>query len=418
MEPPNSRLVSDGAVPLLSQRATRIFDALDSQLREVIELEAVRPYVNGPLFQQLQSVSPYGEIDKHTWEQIVATGDPSSCSAMLDDIERAMRSQPQLDIYSSTKQPPLQSPGKSRTNSSTTYMTAGPEPSLMDADWNDESALESPAEYRPGQHQPHNFASPQVAMPIAPVPLDSHDHPVTGLALQGRRGAVDLTAVDPPRSPASKDPFGGTEVYHQKDNICERSCFIFREHGVVRRTCRKIIASRGSICCRPNRSGATSCCEVSYFESFSILLIALNSLFLAMYDPLNPGSDWNNGCDTAGNIFTILFSGEMAVKMIAQGVIKGEGSYMKDGFWNWLDLLVVGTGYLDVFGIDNQFGVLRTVRLLRPLRTIGAIKGLRQQVEVLMQRKTLENIANVCLLVRIVFLLLSFSLKIPVLSRL
>ena len=122
-----------------------------------------------------------------------------------------------------------------------------------------------------------------------------------------------------------------------------------------------------------------------------------------MYDPLNPLSDWNKFCEMWGNIFTVLFSVEMAIKMIAQGVVMGEGSFVKDGFWNWLDILVVGTGYLDVFGIDNQFGVLRTVRLLRPLRTIGAIKGLRQQVEVLMQRKTLESIANVCLLMFITF---------------
>ena len=52
---------------------------------------------------------------------------------------------------------------------------------------------------------------------------------------------------------------------------------------------------------------------------------------------------------------------------------------------------------------DNSFGILRTVRLMRPLRAIGAIKGLRQQVEVLMMRETLENIGNVCLLMGITF---------------
>eukprot|EP01048_Picozoa_sp_COSAG05_P017309 COSAG05_NODE_2340_length_3209_cov_18.437727_5_plen_139_part_00 len=76
--------------------------------------------------------------------------------------------------------------------------------------------------------------------------------------------------------------------------------------------------------------------------------------------------------------------------------------YVYEGFvW---DYAVVSTGYLDFLpGYDNQFGVLRTVRLMRPLRAIGAIKGLRQQVEVLMMRETLENIGNVCLLMGITF---------------
>jgi hypothetical protein len=87
--------------------------------------------------------------------------------------------------------------------------------------------------------------------------------------------------------------------------------------------------------------------------------------------------------------------------MIDQGICLGEGTYLRDGrngaqqdprslmyqpaagspFWNWLDIIVVGTGYMDFIpNFDNKFGVLRTVRLLRPLRAIGAIKGLRQQV--------------------------------------
>ena len=267
MDTPIGRQVSDGAFEQLLRRGARIFDALVSQLREVIELEAVRPYVNGLLFQQLQSASPYGEIDKQTWMQVVVTSkasDPSSCSAVLDEIERAMRSQSQQQI---------------RTNSGASYMTAGPEPTLMDAGWDDdESGLDSPVDYRTGQqhqHQQHQqqelrTTSFQVPMPMAPVPLDSPDptRQVTGLTLQTSASIM-----------ASKDVFGGTEVYHQKDNICERSCFMFGEHGVVRRTCRKIIASRGPCClkCRKGGEGLpvpTGCCEVSYFESTSVLLIA------------------------------------------------------------------------------------------------------------------------------------------------
>lgn len=267
-----------------------------------------------------------------------------------------------------------------RTVSHRAYM-AGPEPSLAGSPgWESESALDSPRrDFRSGPMQgqhPNVFAD----APLTPEMTSEWPHRDTAQSsniLNTTQGAHD----------------GATDVEYT-DNICERSCFLFGANDGVRKACCKVIESRGPLCC---------CGEVSYFESASVVLIAANSIVLAMYDPLDPSSNWNKTCDLAGDVFTVLFSIEMAIKMIAQGIVIGKRSYLKDGFWNWLDLLVVGTGYLDVFGVDNQFGVLRTARLLRPLRTIGAVKGLRQQVEVLMQRKTLENIGNVILLMIITF---------------
>jgi hypothetical protein len=279
-----------------------------------------------------------------------------------------------------------------------------------------------------------------------------------------------------------RTPVGG-------DSICERSFFICSEHGWIRPFCRDVLTRRGTLCfCRrvqgseaavkdsgapvtdvsmamgegmpsadspaahegprifPHAQGASprdvaaaqreprakkndkTCCEVCYFEFSVILAIFINSIFLAAYDPLYPDSTHNRTCDNVGKFFTIVFTIEMLIKMIDQGVVFGRGTYLRDGrngkeqhaardpesdtfqessgspFWNWLDLVVVGTGYLDFIpGFDNQFGVLRTIRLMRPLRAIGAIKGLKQQVEVLMMRETLENIGNVCLLMIITF---------------
>jgi hypothetical protein len=145
-------------------------------------------------------------------------------------------------------------------------------------------------------------------------------------------------------------------------------------------------------------------CEVCYFEAASLSAIVINSVFLAMYDPINPDSAHNELCDTAGKVLTLLFLVELLCNIVDQGFWLRQGTFLRNGFWNWLDLVVVVTGMLDfVPGFDNQLGVLRTARLLRPLKAIGASKGLRQQVAVLTSPDMLLNIGNVVFLMLITF---------------
>ena len=391
----------------LSRRAETIFDAFDSQLRGVVDLDAVRPYTSDVCFQRLWAANPYREIDKQTWVRTLAGGiDSQSSSDALDEIERLLRSQPQPQPQpqpqlQQTQQPPQPQPSRSRaaptrTGSQGTYVpSGGVEPSLVGSPgWESESVLDSPRDFRPAPTQPepmHSFAD----MPLAP----EMDDPASAY----RPTELSLHSTSILNTAPTDVLFDKADDMPQEDNICERSCFLFGNHGPVRKSCLAIINHKGPICPTFGSNGLQKGEDHSYFETISVLLIGLNSLFLAMYDPLDKDGEWNKSCDRAGNAFTVLFSIEMMIKMIAQGVVLNKGSYMRDGFWNLLDLLVVGTGWLDVLGVDNQFGVLRTVRLLRPLRTIGAVKGLRQQVEVLMQRKTLENIGNVCLLMFITF---------------
>ena len=116
----------------------------------------------------------------------------------------------------------------------------------------------------------------------------------------------------------------------------------------------------------------------SYFEFMVILLIAANSICLAMYDPMDPGvrqpgammiSDWNKNLAVAGTVFTVVFTVEMFVKIFAKGFIIGKHAYLRESPWNWLDFLVVVTGYTDFIpNYENNLGVFRTIRLLRPLR--------------------------------------------------
>ena len=55
------------------------------------------------------------------------------------------------------------------------------------------------------------------------------------------------------------------------------------------------------------------------------------------------------------------------------------GSYLRDP-WNILDFLVVVIGYLSIANLGAGLGPVRTVRLLRPLRTVGRFPGLKAVV--------------------------------------
>jgi hypothetical protein len=59
----------------------------------------------------------------------------------------------------------------------------------------------------------------------------------------------------------------------------------------------------------------------------------------------------------------------------------------------------VVTGFTDFIpNYENDAGILRTVRLMRPLRTITTVKGMRLLVGTLLQTDTLKNLANVIFL--------------------
>jgi hypothetical protein len=77
--------------------------------------------------------------------------------------------------------------------------------------------------------------------------------------------------------------------------------------------------------------------------------------------------------------FQILYTIEMVLKIFALGFIFGRDSYLR-GAWNQLDFVIVITGYLSMIqgsGEDVQVSGLRAFRVLRPLRTVTKIEGLK-----------------------------------------
>jgi len=116
----------------------------------------------------------------------------------------------------------------------------------------------------------------------------------------------------------------------------------------------------------------------SMFETISICVIIVNSIFLAMDDPMKNESETPYFMTVADDIFQFLYTAEMVVKIVSLGFIFNEGSYLRDA-WNILDFVIIGSGYMGMFlsGSGVNLSALRSFRVIRPLRTISSVAGLR-----------------------------------------
>lgn len=121
----------------------------------------------------------------------------------------------------------------------------------------------------------------------------------------------------------------------------------------------------------------------SFFEGISLTVIIANSIVMALEDP-------NSETTTPffyilDYIFLGLYTLEMILKIIGLGFILNKGSYLRDS-WNILDFVIVLSGYLPLVVSSGSvnLAVLRSFRVLRPLRTISGIEGLRVLVSALL----------------------------------
>jgi voltage-dependent calcium channel L type alpha-1D len=115
-----------------------------------------------------------------------------------------------------------------------------------------------------------------------------------------------------------------------------------------------------------------------WFERFIILVIFLNSIFLATYDygDRDDVSTRNQVVEVAGRVFTCIFTAECVLKIVSYGFIVHTSSYLRDG-WNWLDFIVVIIGWIELLPNIPNLKALRTLRILRPLRSINAIPSMK-----------------------------------------
>uniref|UniRef100_A0A8C7SLB7 Sodium channel protein n=1 Tax=Oncorhynchus mykiss TaxID=8022 RepID=A0A8C7SLB7_ONCMY len=103
--------------------------------------------------------------------------------------------------------------------------------------------------------------------------------------------------------------------------------------------------------------------------------------------------------------FTGIYTFESLIKILARGFCVGPFTFLRDP-WNWLDFSVIVMAYVTEFVDLGNVSALRTFRVLRALKTISVIPGLKTIVGALIQ--SVKKLADVMILT--VFCLSVFAL--------
>jgi len=132
-----------------------------------------------------------------------------------------------------------------------------------------------------------------------------------------------------------------------------------------------------------------------YFDYLVMLTILANCAFLAMTEPINE----------AEYVFLGIYTTEMVIKVLAKGFILNNYTYLRNP-WNWLDFIVISSGYLTTFIDMGNLAGLRTFRVLRALKTVSIMPGLKTIINALLH--SVKQLAEVMTLT--VFCLMVFAL--------
>ncbi|KAM9287885.1 sodium channel protein type 5 subunit alpha-like [Cariama cristata] len=154
----------------------------------------------------------------------------------------------------------------------------------------------------------------------------------------------------------------------------------------------------------PIRRTAIKILVHSLFTSFIICTIITNCVFMALTESskASPSPSWNKYVEFT---FTGIYTFESLIKILARGFCLNEFTFLRDP-WNWLDFSVIVMAYVGAFSDLGSVSVLRTFRVLRALKTISVVPGLKIIVGALIQ--SVKKLANVMILT--VFCLSVFAL--------
>ncbi|KAK9816645.1 hypothetical protein WJX72_003272 [[Myrmecia] bisecta] len=183
----------------------------------------------------------------------------------------------------------------------------------------------------------------------------------------------------------------------------------------------------------PLRAACIFLLESGWLDGFTLLVILVNCLFLALMEPTKGAKQGRNRLIAHSELpFTIIFTTEMLIKIIALGFFIGDRAapgtegpgiippsappeqrctYLRDA-WNILDFLVTVSSLLALLPqINDNVMVLRTIRVLRPLRTISALPGMQLLIKTLLAAiPMLGNVLVMCAFFFIVFGILGVQL--------
>ncbi|XP_065269421.1 sodium channel protein type 1 subunit alpha isoform X14 [Emys orbicularis] len=136
----------------------------------------------------------------------------------------------------------------------------------------------------------------------------------------------------------------------------------------------------------------------SLFSMLIMCTILTNCVFMTMSNP----PEWTKNVEYT---FTGIYTFESLIKIFARGFCLEDFSFLRDP-WNWLDFTVITFAYVTEFVDLGNVSALRTFRVLRALKTISVIPGLKTIVGALIQ--SVKKLSDVMILT--VFCLSVFAL--------
>ncbi|KAG8191415.1 hypothetical protein JTE90_010589 [Oedothorax gibbosus] len=123
------------------------------------------------------------------------------------------------------------------------------------------------------------------------------------------------------------------------------------------------------------------------FSFFVITTILVNCILMTF--PTNPT------IESTEIWFTLIYTCESVLKMLARGFILESFTYLRDP-WNWLDFVVISLAYITM-GVDlGNLSALRTFRVFRALKTVAIIPGLKTIVGAVIE--SVKNLKDVIIL--------------------
>uniref|UniRef100_A0A8C0ZKV1 Sodium channel protein n=1 Tax=Cyanistes caeruleus TaxID=156563 RepID=A0A8C0ZKV1_CYACU len=138
--------------------------------------------------------------------------------------------------------------------------------------------------------------------------------------------------------------------------------------------------------------------QPTLFSMLIMCTILTNCVFMTMSNP----PDWTKNVEYT---FTGIYTFESLIKILARGFCLEDFTFLRDP-WNWLDFTVITFAYVTEFVNLGNVSALRTFRVLRALKTISVIPGLKTIVGALIQ--SVKKLSDVMILT--VFCLSVFAL--------
>ena len=163
-------------------------------------------------------------------------------------------------------------------------------------------------------------------------------------------------------------------------------------------------------CCHRRSRWRVWALRLALHRTFTMVIgagIIASAASVGLYDPLLPMLEGKNAmCYWIDVATTLLFTAEAVVQIVALGPV-GPASYLADP-WRWLDLIVVGVGWI---ATSSNYRRVSSVRMLRALRGLTFVPATRHIVNtVVVALPALTNVMALAATCVVAFALLSMQL--------